>query len=129
MGDTAALRLWADLSRDLRDVNRSSAGDIGAKLREVQCTVAPLGAGALAFAFTDLELERLARLEHERWLRARLAAGWRYAPVRDDAAKRNPAIRGWLELPEEERQKNRDAVGALPDVLADAGLRIVRLTR
>ena len=44
--------------------------------------------------------------EHERWMRERLAQGWRYGPTKDAAAKTSPFLVPFAELPEVERRKD-----------------------
>jgi hypothetical protein len=122
-----AMALWTELGEDLKSANRSQAADIGKKLHLIGATVAPLSDGLPGFTFTEAELELLAEAEHARWLDERRASGWRHGAVRDDRRRRNPAMVDWAVLPADQREKDREAVRALPTVLADAGLRIVRL--
>lgn len=124
MGAGAAMVSWQDLSEDLKETNRDQARDIGAKLAAIGCSVGP--AGKEPFTFTDDEIERLARAEHQRWSRQRRSAGWSYGPVRDDAARRHPSLVPWARLPERERDKDRDTVRNIPAVLAAAGLSAIR---
>lgn len=122
--------LWAELTEDRREANRDQARDIAAKLASIGARIelgsAEPGSSAEPFAFTEAELERLAMAEHERWVAQRRRAGWRYAAVRDDERRLHPMIRPWSGLPETERDKDRDAVRHIPQVLASVGLRVVR---
>ena len=68
----------------------------------------------------------LAKLEHDRWEAERRADGWVYGPTRDAASKRSPYLVPWEELSEDVRDLDRDAVGAIPRLLDDAGLIAVR---
>jgi hypothetical protein len=126
-GSGAAMTTWHKLPENFKESNRSQARDIGTKLDSVGCTVAPR-TGESAFAFTATELEHLARREHERWVVEREGTGWRYDPERDDARRRHPDLVPYEQLPESAKDKDRDAVRTLPDVLAEVGLEIVRLT-
>lgn len=67
-----------------------------------------------------LELtEILARNTHEVWASNRLAEGWRYGPVRDDAAREHPCLIPYEQLPENERDYDRKtALQALRVVIA-----------
>ncbi|MBO4208167.1 RyR domain-containing protein [Micromonospora echinofusca] len=122
-----ALVGWEDLPETLRQANRSQAEDIGRKLRELGCALSPrVGSGA-EYALAESEIEQLAVLEHQRWLKERSAAGWRYAEQRDDARRLHPALRTWEDLHEEMRERNHDAMRELPAILAEAGFRIVRV--
>jgi hypothetical protein len=119
---------WANLSEDLREANRAQARAIAKKLASIGATIEP-GVATEAFAFTPDELERLAKVEHERWRAQRRLAGWVYAAVRDDRRKHHPMIVEWRMLPEPERDKDRRAVSRIPAVLARAGMHIVRRPR
>jgi hypothetical protein len=116
---------WAALTADLQEANRAQARAIVRKLASVAARVesAP---PSTPFAFTPDEVERLARVEHRRWMAQRRATGWTYAAVRDDRRRRHPMIIKWEKLPEREREKDRDAVRHIPDVLARVGLHAVR---
>jgi len=83
---------WEGLPEHLKESNRSQVADIGNKLRSINCAVVPT-TDAAPFAFRDDELDRLARLEHERWMQERTQQGWRYGSVRDDQRKLHPGPR------------------------------------
>ena len=69
----------------------------------------------------------MAEREHERWRREREQMGWRFEPgERNAAARSSPLLRPWSELTEPARQDNRQAVAALPALLAREGFEIVR---
>jgi hypothetical protein len=116
---------WANLSEDLREANRAQARAIAEKLASIGATVEP-GAPIEHFAFTPAELERLAKVEHRRWMTQRMLAGWVYGAVRDDRRKHHPMLVAWDMLPEPERDKDREAISRIPDVLARAGMHVQR---
>ena len=116
---------WDDLSGDMREANRAQARTIATKLATIGATIQP-GPGPTAFAFTQPELDRLAKDEHRRWMKQRRSAGWTYNAVRNDAAKQHPMLVPWDRLPESERIKDRNAIRHIPAVLAGVGLHIVR---
>lgn len=119
---------WEQLDPDRRRANRDQAQDIGAKLGAIGCVVVPRVDGGPLFELTDAEVDKLAALEQQRWKQDKERAGWRYGPVRDDARRRSPYLLDWAEMTEDDRRKNRDAIRVLPDILADGGFEIVRLT-
>lgn len=43
---------------------------------------------------------------HDAWCRHKEDGGWRYGPVKDQAAKTHPCLVPYSELPEEQRQKD-----------------------
>ncbi len=119
---------WDRLDPDVQEANRRTADGVVAALASVGCGLVPLyawdGAG---FAFTDDEVERLAEAEHARWSEERRAAGWTHGEPRDDRAKRHPLLVAWPDLPDQAKRQNRQAITALPTVLARAGFEITRL--
>ncbi len=56
-------------------------------------------------------LERLAENAHDVWAVQRLAQGWTYGPHRDDAEKKNPCLVPYCDLPESEKEYDRQAAG------------------
>ena len=63
--------------------------------------------------------ERLAENAHDLWARQRVAEGWRYGPERNDRSKTNPCLVPYQNLPESEKNYDREAVGGtLKAVLA-----------
>jgi hypothetical protein len=124
-----ALVPWEELSETLRRANRAQAEDIGRKLREVGCALSPRVGPGEEHVLAETEVERLAFLEHERWVAERVSTGWRYAESRDDTRRLHPALSAWDSLREDMRERNHDAIRELPAILADAGFRIVRVRR
>ena len=56
-----------------------------------------------------LELtERLAKNTHDVWAKQRLDDGWRRGPRRDDAKKEHPSLVAYEELPEREKEYDRN---------------------
>lgn len=52
--------------------------------------------------------ERLAERTHDVWAAGRIREGWRYGVERDDARKLHPCLIPYAELPESEKQFDRD---------------------
>ena len=64
----------------------------------------------------DLEelVEQMAKNVHEVWAQTRMEQGWTYGEQRDDAKKHHPCLVAYEELPEEEKEYDRNtAVGTL----------------
>ena len=121
-----AMQPWEELTPVLRASNLAQAADIGNKLRVIGCALGPAGPGAPREQLSAEQIERLAVLEHARWVAEREAAGWTLGPSKDVERKLTPYLVGWDELAEEIREYDRDAVRAIPDVLAEAGLALRR---
>ena len=124
--DSPALVPWEQLAEEYRAANRDQAADVGQKLAAIGCVLCLRQGGGPSFAFQHGEVDRLAQLEHERWTAERLRHGWTLGQVRDEARRRHPSLVPWADLPEPQREKDRQVVRGLPSMLADAGLAIVR---
>ena len=57
--------------------------------------------------------ERLARLEHRRWMADRIDRGWRFGETRDARNRRHPSLVPWEALGETERSKDLEVVRVL----------------
>ena len=123
---------WDSLPHSLRQSNRRQVDGIGPKLAAIDSVIVPSPLVQLTgddFRFTDEELDRLAVLEHDRWHRDLSEEGWRRTKrTKDPERLRHPSLIPWDELSEEERQKDRDAVLAIPTILSRAGYAIERLS-
>jgi hypothetical protein len=131
LGDRPALAVWAKLDKVFQDSNIDQARHLTVKLKAIGASVAPRSTANPRFELTQPEVELLAPMEHERWVRDRTRAGWRHAAETDPKRKRSKDMVPWAELREESRDKDREAVRGLEttfaDALADIGLQIVRL--
>ena len=71
-------------------------------------------------------LERLAENCHEVWAARRLADGWTWGPVRDDAARKHPCLVPYDRLPESEKEYDRAAARETLRAVLALGYRITR---
>jgi hypothetical protein len=63
--------------------------------------------------------ERLAENAHDLWAAQRLSQGWRLGPQRDDAKKLHPCLVPYAELPDSEKEFDRQAaMGTLRAILS-----------
>ena len=63
--------------------------------------------------------EEMAKNVHEVWSAGRMADGWKYGAKRDDAEKTHPCLVPYEELPESEKEYDRNtAIGTLKFILA-----------
>ena len=125
----AGVRPWEELSDEDRQANRKAAASLVAALHDAgYVPVAVPGWDHTAFSFSPAEVEALAAAEHERWMRERIAEGWRHGPRRDDTLRINPALVPWDQTSDEGKQFNRDYVTQLPALLARSGFALARIT-
>jgi hypothetical protein len=63
--------------------------------------------------------ERLAENAHDLWAVQRMKDGWSWGPKRDDAARKHPCLVPYAELPDTEKEYDRQAaLGTLRAILA-----------
>jgi hypothetical protein len=116
---------WSQLPESMRNANRAQVQGIAAKMQALGCVIAVRnGEDGL---ITERELELLAELEHSRWCAERRSRGWHHDERRDDRRRTHPDLVSWSELSEPSRDKARDAVRYMSEMLADEGFTIVRL--
>jgi hypothetical protein len=118
-------RAWEQLPEQFRISNRRAADHVTVKLAQIGLSV-ERAESPTPFTFSAEESDTLAQLEHRRWRIERQLLGWSYGAARDDAQRRNPYLLDWDKLPESVRAQNREAIAALPKILADAGFEIRR---
>jgi ppGpp synthetase/RelA/SpoT-type nucleotidyltranferase len=125
--DDPAMAEWESLREDLRESNRQQADHFLELLRRIDCRVERVSGRAIGLmGFTAGEIEVMAELEHERWNRERLRAGWRYGPERDTERKISPYLVPWSELPDEIKEYDRETARGIPQLLAEVGIEITR---
>jgi hypothetical protein len=105
---------WDKLPENAREANRAAADHAPILFAAAGLRV---GAGE-ALALDDAAVERLARIEHRRWMAERILRGWRHAPARDNARQLHPSLVAYDDLPEAEREKDRRQVRGLAKLLA-----------
>ena len=76
----------------------------------------------------DLEAltEYLAENAHDTWAAKRLADGWSYGPARDDARKLHPCLVPYSELPESEKEYDRNTAMQTIKAILALGYRITK---
>lgn len=88
------------------------------------CATVPLEAGAPALPAALASLcEILAEKVHSRWIRGRVQEGWKWGPVRDDVRKEHPCLVPYEDLPDSEREFDRQTVTATLEALQSFGYR------
>jgi hypothetical protein len=119
---------WDDLHERYRESSRRQADQIGVKLATLGRGIEPLTDwNAEVEEFSPDEIERLAEMEHDRWMTERLQEGWRRdGGPSDPDRKTSPYLVPWSELDEDVRGFDRTTVANLPRFLAEAGFRVYR---
>src|SRR3954447_7046478 len=130
LGSSPSLVQWDELPESLKESNRRFAQGIGEKLRAAGLAVVPeplMDPHGPLLRFTDHEVEELAKLEHDRWADDLKRDGWRHHDgPKDPKRKLHHLLVEWEKLDEAERDKDREPVRALPQMLAQEGFELYR---
>jgi voltage-gated potassium channel Kch len=118
---------WEELPSALKESNRRFAETVGAHVSALGATLRPLAhAPAEGLLVDDLLLEDLARAEHDRWAASLGRDGWRpTSGSKDTAGKLHPLLVPWEDLPEGDREKDREVFRGLSRMLALVGYELV----
>lgn len=127
--DNSSMRNWDSLSKELQESNIQQAAHIKKKLKEVNCGISLLVKGDKLFAFSNQEVELLAKMEHERWMAEKINAGYKYGEEKNENLKTHPCIMDWILLPWSEQEKDRNTIRTLPSILEKIDLTIERLPK
>jgi len=121
-----SVREWNQLPDYLKESNRELADHIAVKLRAAGMWFRKIVPRAIASPEVkeslDRMMEKLAELEHDRWVAEKRRNGWIAAPSMDDES-RNDRLRLhnciflWNDLSEEMKEKDRATVRSMPSFL------------
>jgi hypothetical protein len=120
---------WEQLDERFQADNRTQAEHIGTKLAAIDAVIVPAASNLPPFTLDEGpqgEVDKLARMEHDRWMAVRRQAGVTYGDER--TARTHPDMLDWdAGLTENAKEKDRMFVRRLPALLEAEGLAIVRL--
>jgi hypothetical protein len=123
---------WEQLPEVFKNSNRRFADRIARKLQEGGWGIVPaplIDWSAPLMALDEVEIEAMARIEHDGWAADLERDGWRPTTgPKDPDRKLHPMLVSWEELSEEERDKDRSPIRELPRMLARAGFELYRQT-
>ncbi len=140
---------YKGLVEEFKEQNRANVRDISVKLTAIGCIMIAARGDEPPSGFPGADLERLAEMEHDRWLRLKARQGWHYGPKTNKEKRENQAMLPWQEmtreeliakygvelagvmgnsaLPESEKEKDRVLVSSIPLILAKAGYTVAKL--
>lgn len=107
---------WPALPEEAKDASRAQADHIPFKLM-LTGKYLPDISKIENLSFSSADVERLAMIEHNRWMAHRYLNNWDYGEHRDDNLKHHPSLIPWQDLSEGERQKDRETILRLKKVL------------
>lgn len=124
----SALRAFDDLPEDEKEQNYDAARQIEAQLRQARFRIVKAeSAGETTLQIPTNEIEKLAQLEHDRWLNLKRSKGWQWAPESDKSAKKHKLLVEWSQLKDSDKKKDRLKFAAIPAMLARLDLALERV--
>jgi tetratricopeptide (TPR) repeat protein len=93
-------------------------------LRAVKQDQLPPGATPVT-KFSTEQIETMAEIEHGRWCVRKFLDGWRLGERKDDQAKTHQDLIAWAKLENSSKEKDRNYVRKIPDLLREQGFAIV----
>jgi len=117
---------WPLLSEMFKESSRQQVDHMFLKLRRAGCgwRVVPKGKPVDVHRFDEETVEKLAEIEHARFVIERFRAGWRYGAKKDVDQRMNPTLVGWHKLPDDIKEYDRKTVRKIPQYLAKFGIEI-----
>ncbi len=109
-----SLEPWERLAEHYRESNRAQADNMARILAQAGYRLTYLAGwdGEAGDAVTPSGVELMAKMEHERWCRARLDQGWEWGEPRDDARRKHPDLLPWND-PEDDGDQASEVAWAL----------------
>ena len=71
-------------------------------------------------------VEKIAQNVHDVWAQSRMEQGWTYGEERNDALKQHPCLIPYEELPEEEKDYDRDTALGTLRLISKLGFKITK---
>jgi RyR domain len=123
-----AMLPWCGLRADLRESNRQQGDATPRRLRQFDMYMAkydPDEDELEVKEFTHEQIEKLAEMEHERYVAERLTAGWQQGP-RNAANSTTPFLVPWCDVSAYYKEYDRESIRNLPRLLKAVGYRVYR---
>ncbi len=124
--DNPSIVPWTDLNPEMRQANCDQAKELSKRLKDHDYVITRLTDWEAEYRpFPPDVEENMSEMEHDRWVKDKEAQGFTYAraPKTD---RTHPCLVPWAKLPEEEKEKDREAVRAAPRILAEVGYQVVK---
>ncbi|MBF0103073.1 MAG: hypothetical protein HQK77_19415 [Desulfobacterales bacterium] len=126
---------WKDLTMFHKESSRANAEHINTKLYllglkavETQNTATHEGVSKEKYEELLVEnIELLSKVEHLRWNAFHYLNGWKYATERDNNKKFHNCLTEWDNLSEKDKQKDRDTLINIPQILEEGGYQLVKI--
>ena len=120
---------WQDLMPELKASNRAAVQRIPEILAAVGLTFVKGESSPSESEAVDgilkANVEMLAQMEHDGWMDEKRRQGWTLGEIRDNDRLKHPLMIPYEDLPEAEKDKDRDSILQYPQRVKEAGCKIV----
>ena len=124
--DKATHQEWNLLPDEIKDRNRMQADHIAIKIRSLGCQLVSLDSPKKAYEWkNDPRLEALSEAEHNRWNAYMYYKGWKFGEDKNEQRKTHPDMIPYNQLDNAIKQYDRNAILNIPELLRQAGFKIV----
>jgi serine phosphatase RsbU (regulator of sigma subunit) len=112
---------FEDLPEDIKYSNIDNAAHIPTKLLAIGYKIRQVKKGfkPVTLHLNTEEIETMSMVEHIRWSWDKRLNGWTCSDVKDDVNKTHPGLKPYHDLPESEKEKDRELVRLIPSLLND----------
>jgi hypothetical protein len=126
-GKRIEFKTFNDLSNDMKYSNFRQARSIPNKLSLIGCEIVPIKDKRKEIKeFQEWEIEKLAIIEHDEWVKERISTGWVFDPVKNVEKKKSPYLVPWNELEDKIKDYDREPVQNIPEILNIVGMKVVQ---
>lgn len=114
---------FSELPDSLKYSNLRQAKKISDKIQYMGWEIRPLASkGKVIEKIRKETVEILAKIEHEDWVKERIASGWILGQTKDSEKKVSPYLIPYEELNDEIKNYDRDTIRNIPDLLKLIGM-------
>jgi hypothetical protein len=124
----SSLKPYSELPEYEKESNRNNVKDIPNKLASVGYAMIPVRGNVTPSKFKDSEVDKLAEMEHERWMQEKINTGWKFSKTTDKKRKLHQCLVNWDKLLEKEKEKDRVLIRGIPKILGKAGYVMVKIS-
>jgi len=121
------LKPYNEIPEWAKEANRVNVRTIPHKLAAAGYIMIPSRSNQPALEFPGDDLEKLARLEHELWMKSKLDSEFTLGKPTQENPKRNEYLVEWEQLPDGIKQIDCDMVKGIPRILSNAGYAIEKI--
>ncbi|MCL2114647.1 MAG: RyR domain-containing protein [Methanobrevibacter sp.] len=126
-GKEIEFETFEDLPEDMKYSNFRQARSIPNKLNLIGCEIVDkTDKKEEVNEFEKYEIEFLAKVEHDEWVKERESTGWTYAEEKNVEKKQSPYMVPWDKLDDEIKEYDRDPAKNIPKILNSVGMKVVR---